>query len=156
MEELGSIKSLRCGCVIIKEGNIISLGMNLKDEEANIPSFSVLYRFEFYPLASYHLIRLYLELFCPLHKDPLKAEGLFDVARDKDFLSILARQPSLNLHFFNSQGVYISSKEIPFFPSQREILEEVIKQSQTHLSFISESQRNIDISLRDFYASYPI
>jgi hypothetical protein len=156
MEELGSIKNLRCGCVIIKEGNIISLGMSIKDSDADIPSFSVMYRFEFYPLASYPLIRLYLELFSPKHKDPLKSEALFDVAKDKVFISILARQPSLNLHFFNPQGLYISSKEIPFFPSQREILEEVIKEAETQLSFIPESQRNIDISLMDFYASYPL
>lgn len=154
MEKLGSIKNLRCGCVIIKEGNLISLGMNVED--VDIPSLAVLYRFEFYPLPSYPLIRLYLELFDPLHKDPLKAECLFNVAEDKELIACLVKQPSLNLHFFNPKGEYISSKEIPFFPSQREILEEVIEQAESHLSFIPEKERSVDIALSDFYASYPI
>jgi|GEM_PF-6177179 len=152
--EKGSITG-RCGCIAIKEKGHVSLSMKLSNDDIpSIPSFSILYRFEIYKLPTYPLIRLYLELFDNPERDPIKGEVLFDVENDREMLNLLCNQPLLNIHFFNEENKYISSKEIPFFLSQRDILTNVINDATNFLSPISK--KDIALALKDFYLSFPL
>ncbi len=151
MVGFGSIIRLRSGCIITKEG----LSMKLKDEDiSNIPSFSFIYRFEFYKLPAYPLIRLYFEIFDFSEKDPLKGEVLFDIEKDRDILQKLSLQPLLTFHFFNEKNKYISSKEIPFYSVQRDILENLIDEAQNYLSLVPS--KDIDQALTDFFSSFSL
>jgi hypothetical protein len=150
----GSI-SERCGCIVIKEGGLVSLSMKLSNEDIpSIPSLSILYRFEIYKLPTYPLIRLYLELFDNPERDPIKGEVLFDVENDKEMLNLLCNQPLLNIHFFNEENKYTSSKEISFFFSQRDMLTNIINEANNFLSSISKP--DIALALKDFYLSFPL
>ncbi|MEW6482277.1 MAG: hypothetical protein AB1397_04665 [bacterium] len=69
-------------------------------------------------------------------------------------LDRLSTQPLLNLHFYNEENKYVSSKEIPFFVSQRDILKEARKDAEDFLSSLSKP--DIDQARRDFYSSFPL
>ncbi|MEW6007932.1 MAG: hypothetical protein AB1595_07315 [bacterium] len=154
MDGMGSIRE-RCGCIAIREGNFVSLALKLKNEDVlSIPFFSIVYRFELYKLPTYPIIRLYLELSDRAEKDPIKAEALFFLEKDKAMLDVLSNQPLLNLHFYNEENKYVSSKEIPFYLSQRDILMDVIKDAGNFLSSISKP--DIAQALKDFYSSFPL
>ncbi|MEW6104522.1 MAG: hypothetical protein AB1630_12035 [bacterium] len=154
MEGIGGVGE-RCGCIAIREEGFVSLALKLKNEDVlSIPFLLVSYRFELYKLPTYPIIRLYLELSDRPEKDPIKAEALFFLEKDKEMLDALSIQSLLNLHFFNEENKYVSSKEIPFFVSQRDILKEARKDAEDFLSSLLKP--NINHALKDFYSSFPL